>query len=71
LSIHGPCTAGGCGCGGCAQAGKNDSVTVFDLSTFAKNAEIQTGQNPDAICYEPKTAARVHLQRPFRRLHRD
>jgi DNA-binding beta-propeller fold protein YncE len=35
--------------------GQSSSVTVFDLSTFAKGAEIQTGQNPDAICYEPKT----------------
>ena len=35
--------------------GQSNSVTVFDLSTFAKTAEIQTGQNPDAICYEPKT----------------
>jgi YVTN family beta-propeller protein len=35
--------------------GQSNSVTVFDLSTFAKSAEIQTGQNPDAICYEPKT----------------
>jgi len=35
--------------------GQSNSVTVFDLSTFAKTGEIQTGQNPDAICYEPKT----------------
>jgi YVTN family beta-propeller protein len=35
--------------------GQSNSVTVFDLSTFAKTAEIPTGTNPDAICYEPKT----------------
>src|ERR1039458_5843882 len=35
--------------------GQSSTVTVFDLSTFAKTAEIPTGQNPDAICYEPKT----------------
>ena len=29
--------------------GQSNSVTVFDLSTFAKTAEIPTGQNPDAI----------------------
>jgi len=35
--------------------GQSNSVTVFDLHTFAKLAEIPSGQNPDAICYEPKT----------------
>jgi YVTN family beta-propeller protein len=35
--------------------GQSNTVTVFDLSTFAKTAEVQTGTNPDAICYEPKT----------------
>ena len=35
--------------------GQSNSVTVFDLTSFAKTAEIPTGQNPDAICYEPKT----------------
>jgi DNA-binding beta-propeller fold protein YncE len=36
--------------------GRSNMVTVFNLSTFAKTAEVPTtGQNPDAICYEPKT----------------
>jgi YVTN family beta-propeller protein len=35
--------------------GQSNSVTVFDLATLATTAEIPTGQNPDAICYEPKT----------------
>ncbi len=35
--------------------GQSNTVTVFDLSTFAKTAEIPAGRNPDAICYEPKT----------------
>src|ERR1035438_1302876 len=39
--------------------GQSSTVTVFDLSTFAKTAEIPAGQNPDAICYEPKTGAPV------------
>jgi DNA-binding beta-propeller fold protein YncE len=30
-------------------------VTVFDLKTLAKTGEPATGQNPDSICYEPKT----------------
>jgi DNA-binding beta-propeller fold protein YncE len=35
--------------------GQSNSVTVFDLKTLAKTGEPATGQNPDAICYEPKT----------------
>ena len=35
--------------------GQSNSVTVFDLKTLAKTGEPQTGQNPDSICYEPKT----------------
>ncbi len=36
--------------------GRSSTVTVFNLSSFAKTAEIPTGgQNPDAICYEPVT----------------
>jgi DNA-binding beta-propeller fold protein YncE len=35
--------------------GQSNSVTVFDLKTLAKTGEPATGQNPDSICYEPKT----------------
>jgi len=35
--------------------GQGNNVTVFDLKTLAKTGEAATGQNPDAICYEPKT----------------
>ena len=35
--------------------GQSNSVTIFDLKTLAKTGEPATGQNPDAICYEPKT----------------
>src|ERR1700682_5367397 len=35
--------------------GQANSVTIFDLKTLAKLGEPQTGQNPDDICYEPKT----------------
>ncbi len=35
--------------------GQSNSVTIFDLKTLAKVGEPQTGQNPDDICYEPKT----------------
>ena len=35
--------------------GQSNSVTIFDLKTLAKLGEPQTGQNPDDICYEPKT----------------
>jgi len=35
--------------------GQSNSVTVFDLKTLEKTGEPATGQNPDSICYEPKT----------------
>ena len=35
--------------------GQSNSVTVFDLKTLGKTGEPATGQNPDSICYEPKT----------------
>jgi DNA-binding beta-propeller fold protein YncE len=36
--------------------GQSNSVTVFDLKTLAKTGEPAVGgQNPDSICYEPKT----------------
>lgn len=35
--------------------GQSNSVTVFDLKTLAKGGEPAVGQNPDAVCYEPKT----------------
>jgi len=35
--------------------GQSNSVTVFDLKTLAKSGEPQTGQNPDSVCFEPKT----------------
>jgi DNA-binding beta-propeller fold protein YncE len=36
--------------------GSSNSVTVFDLKTFARQGEPAVkGTNPDSICYEPKT----------------
>jgi YVTN family beta-propeller protein len=35
--------------------GASNSVTIFDLKTLAKVGEPQTGQNPDSVCFEPKT----------------
>jgi DNA-binding beta-propeller fold protein YncE len=35
--------------------GKSKSVTIFDLKTLAKTGEPAVGNNPDAVCYEPKT----------------
>ncbi len=35
--------------------GQSNSVTIFDLNTLAKVGEPQTGQNPDSVCFEPKT----------------
>jgi DNA-binding beta-propeller fold protein YncE len=33
----------------------SNSVTIFDLKTFAKLGEPAAGKGPDAVCYEPKT----------------
>jgi YVTN family beta-propeller protein len=35
--------------------GQSNSVTIFDLKSLAKVGEPQTGQNPDSVCFEPKT----------------
>jgi hypothetical protein len=36
--------------------GRANKVTVFDLKTLKQTGESgETGRNPDAICYEPKT----------------
>ena len=35
--------------------GQSNSVTIFDLKTLANGGEPAVGQNPDAVCYEPKT----------------
>src|SRR5579883_3263281 len=34
--------------------GQSNSVTFFDLKTFAKGNEPTAGKNPDAVCYDPK-----------------
>jgi len=38
---------------GYTSNGRLNNVTVFDLKTFAVTGQIATGQNPDAIMYEP------------------
>ncbi len=35
--------------------GKSDSVTVFDIKTLAKIAEVKTGKKPDSLAYEKTT----------------
>jgi YVTN family beta-propeller protein len=40
---------------GFITAGGSDSVTVFDLKTLAKIAEVKVGQKPDAIVYDPSS----------------
>jgi YVTN family beta-propeller protein len=53
--VHGIAIAAGLNKGFISN-GQSNTVTVFDLATLAKTAEIPTGQDPDAICFEPKTA---------------
>lgn len=40
---------------GFITAGKTNSLIVFDLKTFAKLAELPTGENPDALLYDQST----------------
>src|SRR5471030_2135301 len=51
--VHGIAVAGDLGLGFTSN-GRADSVTVFDLDTFAVVDTVKvTGSNPDAILYEP------------------
>src|ERR1039457_1597324 len=53
--VHGIAVASDLGKGFISN-GQSGSVTVFDLKTLEKTGEPAVGgQNPDAICYEPKT----------------
>ncbi len=52
--VHGIAVASDVGKGFISN-GQSNSVTIFDLKTLQKSGEPATGQNPDAICYEPKT----------------
>lgn len=53
--VHGIAVASDVGKGFISN-GQSNSVTIFDLKTLQKTGEPAVGgQNPDAICYEPKT----------------
>src|ERR1041385_4394012 len=52
--VHGIAVAPEFNKGFISSRGKNAAI-IFDLKTFAKTGEAKTGNNPDAICYEPKT----------------
>jgi DNA-binding beta-propeller fold protein YncE len=53
--VHGIAVASDVGKGFISN-GQSGSVTIFDLKTLEKTGEPAVGgQNPDAICYEPKT----------------
>jgi len=52
--VHGIAIANDLGKGFTSDGGDND-VTVFDLKTLKVLGKIKTGQNPDAIIYEPVT----------------
>jgi YVTN family beta-propeller protein len=46
---------------GFTSNGRLNNVTVFDLATNAVITQIATGQNPDAILYEPFSKKIIHL----------
>ena len=50
--VHGIAVANDLGKGFTSDGTDND-VTVFDLKTLAVQTKVKTGQNPDAIIYEP------------------
>ncbi len=50
--VHGIAVANDLGRGFTSDGGDND-VTVFDLKTLNVLSKVKTGQNPDAIIYEP------------------
>ena len=50
--VHGIAVANELGRGFTSDGGDND-VTVFDLKTLQVLSKVKTGQNPDAIIYEP------------------
>jgi YVTN family beta-propeller protein len=52
--VHGIAIATDLGKGFTSDGGDND-VTVFDLKTLKVLSKVKTGQNPDAIIYEPVT----------------
>jgi YVTN family beta-propeller protein len=52
--VHGIAIANDLGKGFTSDGGDND-VTVFDLKTLKVLSKVKTGQNPDAIIYEPVT----------------
>ncbi|HEY1337121.1 MAG TPA: YncE family protein [Bryobacteraceae bacterium] len=52
--VHGIALAHDFNKGFISSRGKNAAI-AFDLKTFEKTGESKAGNNPDAICYEPKT----------------
>jgi len=56
--VHGIAIANDLGLGFTSDGMDND-VSVFDLKTLAVKSKVKTGQNPDAIIYEP-TSKRVY-----------
>src|SRR3984957_5250570 len=52
--VHGIAIAADLG-KGFTSDGRDNDVTIFDLKTLQVTGKIKTGQNPDAIIYEPVT----------------
>lgn len=52
--VHGIAVAPEMGCGFTSN-GRSATVTIFDLKTLKKIADVKTGKNPDSILYDPAT----------------
>ena len=40
---------------GFTSNGRTKALTIFDLGTLKPSGEVKTGENPDAILYEPRS----------------
>ncbi len=46
---------------GFTSNGRLNTATVFDINTNAVQAQIKTGENPDAIMYDPFSKRKVYV----------
>ena len=56
---------------GFVSNGRGNNVTIFDLKTLKATGTAATGENPDSIRYDAVSSARVRVQRPLEKRHRD
>ena len=55
---------------GFTSNGRANTATIFDLKTLKVLGRVKTGENPDAILYDPASRTRIHFQWPQQGRHR-